>query len=356
MKRWLVTVLVAALALSACASPGATPHAEAVRIDPAAAGWNAAALGEVVSYVASQKSTGFVIIENNRIITEQLWPLPADAETFRSSFVHGTAADGALLEDVASQQKSFVAILAGVAIDKGLLDLSKPVSFYAGAGWSRATPEQEAAITVRNLMEMNSGLKENLTFDAAPDTKFFYNTPAYAIMKRVLEGASKLSLDDLTQAWLAKPAGMNDTAWRKRPRAFTDSGNPTGLVTTPRDIARMGQLVLDGGVAADGTRVISKAQLDALFVRTKTNPSYGHLWWLNGASETVNVGATSPRRVGQFITTAPADMVAAMGAQDRKLFVIPSRKLIVVRTGQGAPDRDFNEKLWELLTKAMPAR
>ena len=71
-------------------------------------------------------------------------------------------------------------------LDKGLLDLSKPVSAYIGAGWSKASPEQEAAITVRNLMEMNSGLKENLSFDAAPDTKFFYNTPAYAIMKPVL--------------------------------------------------------------------------------------------------------------------------------------------------------------------------
>ena len=45
---------------------------------------------------------------------------------------------------------------------------------------------------------------------------------------------------------------MKDTSWRKRPGAFADVGNPTGLVTTPRDIARMGQLVLDGGKAADG--------------------------------------------------------------------------------------------------------
>ena len=57
---------------------------------------------------------------------------------------------------------------------------------------------------------------------------------------------------------------------------MADVGNPTGLVTTPRDIACMGQLVLDAGKAADGTRV-------------------------------------------------------------------PSRQLIVVRTGQAVPDRDFNQ-------------
>ena len=347
--------LAATVVLASCASEFAG-RPDPVAVDPASSGWNQAALDEMVSYVGSQKSTGLVIIEDNRIIAEKLWPLPTDAEGFRSGFVHGEAADGALLEDVASQQKSFIGILAGVAIDKGLLDLSKSVSSYIGAGWSKATPEQEAAITVRSLMEMNSGLKGNLTFDAPPETKFFYNTPAYAIMKPVLEATSKQSLDAITQAWLAKPAGMHDTGWRKRPSQFSDVGNPTGLVTTPRDIARMGQLVLDGGVAANGRRVISKQQLDALFVRTKTNPSYGHLWWLNGGSETVSVGANSPRRAGQFIVAAPVDMIAAMGAQDRKLFVVPSRKLIIVRTGPAAPDRDIDEKMWDQLNKAMPKR
>jgi CubicO group peptidase (beta-lactamase class C family) len=348
--------LAAAIVLASCASPSAR-RPEPVAVDPASAGWNQAALDDVVSYIGSQKSTGLVIIENNRIIAEKLWPLPADAGDFRSGFVHGQAADGALLEDIASQQKSFVAILAGVAIDKGLLDISKPVSSYIGAGWSKAKPEQEAAITVRNLMEMNSGLKENLAFDVPPDTKFLYNTRAYAIMKPVLEAASRQPLDAITQDWLARPAGMHDTAWRKRPGRFADVGNPTGLVTTPRDIARMGQLVLDGGVAADGARVISKRQLDALFVRTRTNPTYGHLWWLNGNGASGNAGAKLQRGTGRFvIAAAPADMVAAMGAQDRKLFVVPSRKLIVVRTGQAAPDRDINEKMWDLLNKAMPKR
>lgn len=352
----LIAAVATAAALLATAPSGTTQHVDGLRVDPATVGWNPAALAELSAYVSSQKSTGLVILANRRIIAEQYWPLGPDAATFRTNFTHGTTADGALLEDVASQQKSFVAILVGVAIDRGLLDISKPVSAYTGAGWSKATPEQEAAITVRNLLEMNSGLKENLTFDVAPDTKFFYNTPAYAILKPVLESASKRTLEAITEDWLATPSGMRDTAWRKRPAAFSDVGNPTGLVTTPRDIARMGQLVLDGGVAADGARVISKAQLDALFVRTKTNASYGRLWWLNGGRETVTAGANSPRRAGELIPAAPTDMVAALGALDRKLFVVPSRKLVVVRTGQAAPDREFNDKIWRLLTNAMPAR
>ena len=247
-----------------------------------------------------------------------------------------------------------MAVLVGVAIDKGLLDISKPVAAYAGAGWSKASAEQEAAITVRHLLQMNSGLREDLTYGTAPDARFFYNTPAYAVLKKVLEGASKQSLDDLTRLWLTEPLGMSDTAWRKRPDAFRDAGNPTGLVTVPRDIAKMGQLVLDGGKAADGKRVISKEQLDAMLQRTATNPAYGRLWWLNGGPWSVSATADSRRTEGQLIAAAPADLVAALGAQDRKLFVVPSQGLIVVRTGQAAPDREFNQQFWMRLTKALP--
>jgi CubicO group peptidase (beta-lactamase class C family) len=199
---------------------------------------------------------------------------------------------------------------------------------------------------------MNSGLRENLTFERPPDTAFFYNTPAYAVVLRVLEGAAKHSLDDLTRQWLTVPLGMADTSWRMRPNA-TAGPNARGLVTTPRDIAKIGQLVLDGGRAPDGTVVVSRAQMDAMFVRTATNPAYGRLWWLNGGEWWVASAANARRTEGALIPAAPPDTVAAMGAMDRKLFVVPSLKLIVVRTGPAAPDRDVNQQLWLRIAKAL---
>lgn len=341
---------LAAPALSACATP---PGATASAVDPAAAGWNAAALDAVVAYVQSQKTTGFLILQNRKTVYEHNWPLPADAATFAANFTHGTDSRGALEEDVASAQKSFVAILAGIAIDKGLLDISRPVLAYIGPGWSKATLDQERAITVRNLMEMNSGLSERLAYDAPAGSKFFYNTPAYAMLKKVLEFASKQQLDAITRLWLTEPAGMGDTQWRQRPAAFAGVGNPTGLYTTPRDMGRLGQLILDKGKAANGKRVISEAQLAALFKPTATNPAYGRLWWLNGSDHVVLTAAR--QKQGSLIPTAPADLVAALGAQDRRIYVVPSRKLVVVRTGQSTPDKDFNTELWRLLMKAAPA-
>lgn len=370
-----LSALAAALALAACAtdtspresSPAsakvATEAGVALPRDqtppetkPTASGWNAAALAETVAYVRSQKTTGFLIIQGGKTIAEHNWPLGDDpaSQTFRANFVHGEAAGGGLREDVASQQKSLIALLVGVGVDKGLIDIERPVSDYIGSRWSKATPQQEGQITVRNLLEMNSGLKEDLTYDAPAGTKFFYNTPAYAFLKPLLEKAANQKFYLLSQLWFTKVGDMHSTGWEQRPAVFADVGNPTGLVTTPQDLAIMGQIVLNGGRKENGAQLISKAQLDAILTPTKTNPAYGRLWWLNGSSETVNVGPTSPRRAGQFIEAAPRDMIAAMGAMDRKLFIVPSMKLIVVRTGQAAPDKDFNEKLWQLLSKAMP--
>jgi CubicO group peptidase (beta-lactamase class C family) len=365
MRKTLLAI--AALGLSACSGlsgcAGLTipsdkltdPLPKAIYVDPASAGWNVTALDEVARYAASQKTTGLLIIDNGRIVYEHNWPLGDDARTFRTNFVHGADSDGALLEDIASGQKSYIAVLAGIAIDKKLLDISKPVSDYIKTGWSKAPAETEAKITVRNLLEMTSGLKEDFTSEAEPGTKFFYNTPAYAILKPVLEAASGQSLDAITADWMTKPLEMADTSWRKRPAAFADVGNPTGLVTSPRDLARLGQLILDGGKSPTGQRVISKAQLDLMLAPTATNPAYGRLWWLNGGAYSLAAGPNIARTEGPLIATAPMDLVAAQGAQDRKLYVVPSRKLIVVRMGQAA-DRDFNQQLWARLTSAIPGK
>lgn len=358
LHRTSSTRLLAGLALCVavvgCAtSPGQRPN------DFAAAGaevgpWDRAALQDLATYVQSQKTTGFLIMEDRKVVYEHNWPLAAADTNFAANWTHGTDRYGALQEDVASAQKSFIALLAGIAVDKGLLDIDKAVSDYAGPGWSKASPAQEAAIRVRYLLEMNSGLTEKLAFEAPAGTKFFYNTPAYAVLMRVLQAASKHSLDEITRAWLTVPAGLADTEWRRRPSSFGDVGNPMGLYTTPRDLARLGQLLLDKGVAGNGNRVISEGQLAAIFTRSSTNPAYGRLWWLNGSSYSLRYGG---RRVETaLVPAAPADLIMAFGALERRLYVSPSRKLIVVRTGQAAPDKDFDQQLWLLVMKATTKR
>jgi len=317
---------------------------------PRSAAAQAGAVQAAVDYAQGQRTTGFLVIRDRKVLAEKNWPAPPDDPQFRN-FTYGTTRDGALLEDVASQQKSFVSMLMAAAVDRGLLDVGKTVTDYIGPGWSKAAPDPEARIRVIDVLTMSSGLTEQFAYAAPPGTVFLYNTPVYAITKRILAAAAKQPLEVLTHDWLTGPAGMADTSWRKRPAAFSDVGNPTGLVTSPRDTAKLGQIVLDGGRAADGKRIVSEAGMAAMFARSAANPAYGRLWWLNGSGFTIRPLAR--RTEGPLIPAAPADLVAALGALDRKLYVVPSKKLVVVRMGPAAPDKDFDQQLWLRLAPAL---
>jgi len=336
-----VTASMLAIATAACATPPAVAAPVAIA---------SLEMRYLLDYLRDHGSTGFIVIENSKTLIDQTWPAPEGDRMF-ASFAYGPAGDSALLEDVASQQKSFVAILIAIAIDKGLIDIDSPVSKYVGVGWSKASPEQEVRIRIIDVLTMSSGLDEKFGYVAPPGSVFFYNTPVYAIAKRVVATAAGQPLETITQDWLTKPTGMKDTAWRKRPAALASVGNETGLVTTPHDVARFGLMVLSGGVAENGARVVSKFQLNALFTRSPTNPAYGRLWWLNGSDYTLR--AQAGRQEGQLILAAPADLVGALGAFDRRLYVVPSRHLVVVRTGASSHEADFDQQLWLRLMKVI---
>lgn len=314
--------------------------------------WEPAALDELASYCRDQRSTGLLLVQDRQTIVERNWPVPAGSRVFERRYLHGVSAGGALREDVASQQKSLVAVLTAIAVDRGLLDVERPVSRYVGAGWSRASASQEQAIAVRHLLEMCSGLDMTLGFEHPAGVHHSYNTPAYAVMLTVLEAAAGQSLDEITRAWLTGPAGMGDTGWCHRIGELADHlGNPRGLVTTPRDLACLGQLVLDGGVAAGGARLVSAEGLAGIFRRTALHPAYGRLWWLNGGTHWIY-----PQRepgIGSFVPTAPSDAVFALGSENRVLMVVPSQRLILVRLGQQAADPDLREQMALRLSRAM---
>lgn len=309
-----------------------------------------AEMGHLLDYLRSQNTTGFLVIQNGRVLVEKNWPAPRDDRQF-ALFAYERNGRGELLEDVASQQKSFVSVLIAIAVDKGLIDVEKPVADYIGPRWSMAPPEQEARIRVIDVLTMSSGLDDKLGYSAPPGTVFLYNTPVYAVTKRIVAAAAGQSLATITRDWLTAPLGMNGTAWRKRPAALAGVGNDTGLVTSPGDTARFGLMILRGGIAENGRRIVSEASFKAMFAPSATNPAYGRLWWLNGSAW--HMRALAGRAEGPLVAAAPHDMVAALGAFDRKLYIVPSRNLVVVRMGAAATDKDFDQQLWLRLMKSI---
>ena len=328
------------------------------RIDPASAGWDPEALEAVLEYAEQQRSSGVVILLNGRILAERYWEvveMPPGLIDY-SVLTVGHTESGHVIEDVASIQKSVIAFLAGVAEGKGLLDIEAPASKYIGQGWSKATPEQEAQIRVRNLLSMASGLDEDLQYQGTPGEIFLYNTPAYSRTVPVLEKATGLDIHACTSRWLTSRIGMQDSGWWTRPQdGMVPWANVIGFATTARDLARFGLLMQARG-RWGGEDLLRNPDYfkRMLSPSTSANPSYGFLWWLNGKDRWVMGRNNTKTTQGPLVPAAPDDLFVGLGLLGRKVFVVPSLGLVFTRLGDAPPEEDFSNEIWKRLMKAAP--
>jgi len=359
--RIKIRTAVAALALANFVP--AAIHAESLyfppaagawaKVEPASLGWDVSALETALDYARSAHSSSVVILVNGRILAEREWTVDGPPGYTRMRV--GKTSDGRVIEDVASAQKSLVGFLAGVAEGRHQLDLAAPVNRYLGPGWSKADSTAEAAITVHHLMTMTSGLDDSLTYKEAAGDVWRYNTGAYSRMIGVLEKATGTDIQTFTSQTLTGPAGMTDSRWLQRPwSAGNAAANSIGLATTGRDLARFGLLILAGGKWDGKDLLQNPTYLRRMLTPSQSlNPSYGLLWWLNGQQRFQLAGSTQSRP-GGLIPAAPRDLVAALGALDRKCYVVPSLGLVVTRLGDQTGEA-FNNEFWKLLMKAVPS-
>ena len=324
-------------------------------VEPAEAGWDAERLDAALALAGERDSTGVVILHRGRILAERHWMLDSPSRGHVNGS-HGPNADGHAVEDVASVQKSVVAVLVGLAQERGLLAVDDPVTDHAGR-WTRATEEQERAVTIRHLMAMTTGLTPGLEYDAAPGSKWLYNTPAYHHLLRIVSAAAGLDRNAVTREWLTGRLGMRDSRWEPRP--WANSAIATGFATSARDLARFGLLILAGGTW-NGETIVEDTEYLAEMLRPSQglNPSYGLLWWTNGQTSSMSWAIPPVTTAGALIPSAPADLVAAQGARDRKLYVVPSLDLVVSRLGDNGSleGSSFNDAFWERLMEAAPGR
>ena len=334
------------------------------RIDPASAGWDLEALEAVLEYAGQQRSSGVVILLKGRILAERYWEVemppwevePPPAVIDYIGLTAGKDESGHVIEDVASIQKSVIAFLAGVAERKGLLDIEQPASKYLGQGWSRARPEQEAQIKVRNLLSMASGLDEDLAYMGTPGELYMYNTPAYSRTVTVLEKVTGMDVNAYTSKWLTSRIGMQDSRWWTRSsEVMVPWANVIGFVTTARDLARFGLLMQAQG-NWDGEDLLQNPDYfeRMLSPSTVANPSYGFLWWLNGGDRWVMGRQNTEAREGSLVPPAPDDLFAGLGALGRKVYVVPSLRLVFTRLGDQPPEKEFSNEIWKRLMKAAP--
>jgi len=115
-------------------------------------------------------------------------------------------------------------------------------------------------------------------------------------------------------------------------------------------MARFGLLMHNKGVW-NGSTIVSESYFNEMTNKSQDiNKSYGYLWWLNGKENVV--GTTSTEGLpGPLVPNAPNDMIAALGANDQKIYVVPSKELVVIRCGETAGEMQlgpssFDNELW----------
>ena len=296
--------------------------------------WNENQLQPLLDFLEEKNTKSFIILYNGKIVVEEYF----NNHTATASWYWASAG------------KTLTATLTGIAQDENLLNINDKVSDYLGTGWTSASLEKENQITCKNLLSMNSGLDDSLGDDVSPENlkyvadaenRWAYHN-VYVKMQDVIASASNTSFIDYFNTKLKDKIGMSG--------AWTDLASLSVYWSNTRSMARFGLLI-----AADGkwnkTPIISESFLNEATNTSQTiNKAYGYLWWLNG-KESYHLPSTQVQFNGKLIPNAPNDLFAALGKNDQKIYVVPSKKLVIIRMGESAEDSNFalsnfDDDLW----------
>lgn len=255
----------------------------------------------------------------------------------------------------ASAGKSLTATLVGLAQQEGILDIEQPSADFLGQGWSQCSAEEEAQITIRHHLSMATGLDDGLGDSdctdpeclsclAQPGSRWAYHNAPYTLLESVISNAAGQGINVFYTTRLGSKIGAGGF--------YLPIGYNRVFFSKARDMARFGLLIQAGG-HWNGQPILSDSLYYQAMIQPSQpmNPSYGYLWWLNGQGAYM-VPGLQIKLPGDLIPQAPADLIAALGKDDQKLYVVPSQGWVVVRLGQSAGGfspalSGFDQQLWQ---------
>lgn len=298
--------------------------------------WNPSAVQPLKDYLVQNNTKSFMILVNGRIVMEEYF----NGHTSTTTWPWNSAG------------KTLVTATTGIAQQEGLLNINSKVSDYLGAGWTNAPLNKEHLITSKHLLTMTSGLSDannlvipaNLTYLADAGTRWSYHNVFQKLMD-VVAKASNQSFETYFNNQLKNKIGME---------GFWNNGLIFKIYhSNTRSMARFGILALNKG-KWNNEQIITQSFFNESIVSSQNiNPSYGYLWWLNGKTSYMVPGGQI-NFTGSLVPNAPADMYAAMGAEDQRIYVIPSKNMVVVRMGDASDPSNpsfalsgFDNALWQ---------
>ncbi len=310
-------------------------------LSPARFGIRQSAIDSAINFLASYDTKAFIVLKDGKILHEHYF----GSFTVDSAWYWASAG------------KSLTAFGVGMAQFQGRLSIQDSSSRYLGTGWTSLTPAQEGQIKIWHQLTMTSGLNDGVPDDncdspaclqylAPVGTRWAYHNAPYRLLHDVVGASANQSWQAFFNQQISARTGISGL-WIDHV-----------LYSKARSMARFGLLMLNKGVWNGDVLLGDTAYLNAMIRPSQNlNKSYGYLWWLNG-QDNFMMPQSQIQFSGSLIPAAPAELVMGLGKNDQKLYLLPSRNIVVIRMGNGSNlpvpvlfDRDF----WNYLPAILPA-
>ncbi len=288
-------------------------------------------------------SLGVVVVQDRRIVFEYYAPPLGPSFRFDSQSMH----------------RALLAIALGAAISEGKIS---SIDAKAAEHLQEWRADSRNKISLRDLLYYQSGFVdppysfavdspamqmfigadiEKLTLaqqaNSAPGRAFRGNALDAQVLGLVLERATRQPYAKFLSSHVWQPIGASP-AYVRLDHARGHTRTFCCIQATARDWARIGQLMLDRGRVGD-RQVISAQWIAQLLTPSSLNPAFGAYWLLKPTPLTPRSVAPSaaPRAAADFETP---DVLYAGGRGGQRVYVIPSKRAVVVRFGRIRNDFD----------------
>lgn len=287
-----------------------------------------------IEYLESHKSTAFLVIQNEKILYERYWRDCTDSTA----------------SNLFSATKSIVSLLVGIAIDEGkITSINESIGKYI----PEFANDKRGDITIRNLLTMSSGLDwdEQYTSPFSITTKAYYGnnlrelvtsqkliaTPGKQtkylsgdtqLLAYVVEKATGISISDYATEKIWKVIGAEHKAIWSKDGENGDERAFCCFHTNAKDIARIGQLVLNKGMWK-GKKVVSESYIseatqaasDLIDEDGNSVDFYGYQWWI--------------------LPVHNMKIPYMRGHKGQYIYSIPEKNAVVVRLGEEKDEKEI---------------
>lgn len=280
---------------------------------------------------------GLTIVRNGRLVLEHY----GEGEDFSWGRAHGVVRfTPETLHDVRSATKSVIALLYGIALgagqvpapeepllaqlpeypdlaangDPGGRTVAHALTMTLGIDWVEDVPYTDLTNGEVAMMLADDRWRYILERPAVeqPGTRWSYCGGATELLGRIVAKGTGMPLPEYAHRVLLAPIGIGSFEWLASHDRIASAAS--GLRLTPRDLARVGQLVLAGGRWQD-RQVVPADWLAAMLEprwETSWGDGFGYQWYVGGSGRQRWVGAN--------------------GNGDQRLFVLPELDLVVAVT------------------------